>query len=138
LLCNKTLKSIHKLLFKKILFGYENMVATILECCFEFLETLQSSFESIWIQNAKIIKEIRKQKNIRRKEKKKKEKAPGEPLGPVRGISPQPRKETRTGTLCFPFLSLTRGPHSSGRVIIFFLPPLITPETESFPVDSPS
>jgi hypothetical protein len=34
------------------------------------LETLQSWFESIWIQNAKIIKEIRKQK--KRKEEKRK------------------------------------------------------------------
>jgi hypothetical protein len=44
------------------------------------------------MQYAKAMKEIRKQKRKREEKRKNIEKGLGEPFGPLRGTSPQPRK----------------------------------------------
>jgi hypothetical protein len=95
------------------------------------LETLQSWFESNWIQNAKSMKKIEKNRKRKEEKKKKNMKRPlGEPFGPedetARGLG----RKSRTGTPRLSSPSLTCGPRLSGHVGRLLPWPKTPPVTE--------
>jgi hypothetical protein len=74
------------------------------------------------------MKEIRKQKKKKKKIKRKRIKGSGNPSAQLKELARGPSRHSRTGTLYFPFLSLTGGSHLSGHVTFFLLQPNFTPE----------
>jgi hypothetical protein len=86
-------------------------------------------FEAIWTKFEKVIKEIRKQKRRKKKERKYIYiKGPGEPLGPATESGRDPFSLHPESVPFSLFLSVTHGPHMSGHITFFFLRPVIPPE----------
>jgi hypothetical protein len=72
---------------------------------------------------------IQKTEKEKEKRRNKNRNGPGEPFGPVRGSSPQPRKKTESVPQPIPSSLADVWVPLSGHVIVFLLQPLITPMT---------